>query len=133
VMVIEHPERFGLAQLHQLRGRIGRGAAKSYCILMTAKKLADDSRARLDLFCETGDGFLIAEKDLEWRGPGELLGTRQSGVPLFRVGNILRDRDWLEVAREFARRAMDAERHTRDTARRLDLARLAFPSESLGV
>ena len=81
VMVIEHAERFGLAQLHQLRGRIGRGAAKSYCILMTGGKVTEDGQRRLDAMVRTNDGFKIAELDLELRGPGEFFGTRQAGLP----------------------------------------------------
>ena len=92
VMVIEHAERFGLAQLHQLRGRIGRGAAKSYCILMTGGKVSEEGERRLDAMVRTNDGFQIAELDLELRGPGEFFGTRQAGMPSFRVANLIRDR-----------------------------------------
>ena len=92
VMVIEHAERFGLAQLHQLRGRIGRGAAKSYCILMTGGKISEDGERRLDAMVRTTDGFQIAELDLELRGPGEFFGTRQAGMPSFQVANLIRDR-----------------------------------------
>jgi ATP-dependent DNA helicase RecG len=102
VMVIEHAERFGLAQLHQLRGRIGRGAAKSYCVLMTGGKVSEDGERRLDAMVRTCDGFAIAELDLELRGPGEFFGTRQAGMPSFRVANIIRDRDLLEVAKREA-------------------------------
>jgi ATP-dependent DNA helicase RecG len=102
VMVIEHAERFGLAQLHQLRGRIGRGAAKSYCVLMTGGKISEDGERRLDAMVRTSDGFAIAELDLELRGPGEFFGTRQAGMPSFRVANIIRDRDLLEVAKREA-------------------------------
>jgi ATP-dependent DNA helicase RecG len=102
VMVIEHAERFGLAQLHQLRGRIGRGAAKSYCILMTGGKITEDGRRRLDAMVRTHDGFQIAELDLELRGPGEFFGTRQAGTPDFRVANIIRDAQLLEAARREA-------------------------------
>ena len=91
VMVIEHAERFGLSQLHQLRGRIGRGAAKSYCVLMTGGKITEDGERRLDAMVRTNDGFQIAELDLELRGPGEFFGTRQAGMPSFRVANIIRD------------------------------------------
>jgi ATP-dependent DNA helicase RecG len=102
VMVIEHAERFGLAQLHQLRGRIGRGAAKSYCILMTGGKISEDGQRRLDAMVKTNDGFQIAELDLELRGPGEFFGTRQAGMPSFRVANIIRDAQLLEVAKREA-------------------------------
>jgi ATP-dependent DNA helicase RecG len=102
VMVIEHAERFGLAQLHQLRGRIGRGAAKSYCILMTGGKVSEEGQKRLDAMVKTNDGFQIAELDLELRGPGEFFGTRQAGMPSFRVANIIRDAQLLEAAKHEA-------------------------------
>jgi ATP-dependent DNA helicase RecG len=102
VMVIEHAERFGLAQLHQLRGRIGRGAAKSFCILMTGGKVSEDGERRLDALVRTNDGFKIAELDLELRGPGEFFGTRQAGLPSFQFANLIRDRDLLEVAKREA-------------------------------
>ena len=102
VMVIEHAERFGLAQLHQLRGRIGRGAARSYCILMTSGKVSDEGERRLDAMVRTTDGFQIAELDLEIRGPGEFFGTRQAGMPSFQVANLIRDRDLLELAKKEA-------------------------------
>ena len=102
VMVIEHAERFGLAQLHQLRGRIGRGAAKSCCILMTSGKVSEDAERRLDAMVRTTDGFQIAELDLEMRGPGEFFGTRQAGMPSFQVANLIRDRDLLELAKKEA-------------------------------
>ncbi len=102
VMVVEHAERFGLAQLHQLRGRIGRGAAKSYCILMTGGKVTEEGERRLDAMVKTNDGFQIAELDLELRGPGEFFGTRQAGMPSFRVANLMRDRQLLELAKREA-------------------------------
>ena len=102
VMVIEHAERFGLAQLHQLRGRIGRGAAKSFCILMTGGKVTEEGERRLEAMVRTNDGFKIAELDLELRGPGEFFGTRQAGMPSFRVANIIRDRELLEAAKREA-------------------------------
>jgi len=102
VMVIEHAERFGLAQLHQLRGRIGRGAAKSYCVLMTGGKVSEDGERRLDAMVRTNDGFQIAELDLELRGPGEFFGTRQAGVANFQVANLIRDRQLLEAAKREA-------------------------------
>jgi len=99
MMVIEHAERFGLAQLHQLRGRIGRGAAKSYCVLMTGGKVSEDGERRLDAMVRTNDGFQIAELDLELRGPGEFFGTRQAGMPSFQVADLIRDRQLLEAAK----------------------------------
>jgi ATP-dependent DNA helicase RecG len=102
MMVIEHAERFGLAQLHQLRGRIGRGAAKSYCVLMTGGKASEDGERRLDAMVRTSDGFQIAELDLELRGPGEFFGTRQAGMPSFQVANLIRDRQLLEAAKREA-------------------------------
>ncbi|MBV9609331.1 MAG: ATP-dependent DNA helicase RecG, partial [Acidobacteria bacterium] len=102
LMVIEHAERFGLAQLHQLRGRIGRGAAKSFCVLMTGGKVSPEAGRRLDAMVRTTDGFEIAELDLELRGPGEFFGTKQSGLPGFRVANLLRDRELLETAKREA-------------------------------
>jgi len=102
VMIVEHAERFGLSQLHQLRGRVGRGAEKSYCVLLTSDKKTSVANERLGIMARTNDGFLIAEKDLELRGPGELLGTRQSGLPEFRVANIVRDQQFLEGARKEA-------------------------------
>lgn len=102
VMVVEHAERFGLSQLHQLRGRIGRGAAKSYCILMTGGKISEPAEPRLEAMVRTQNGFEIAELDLEQRGPGEFFGTRQAGMPEFRVASLLRDRKILEVAKREA-------------------------------
>jgi ATP-dependent DNA helicase RecG len=102
IMVIEHADRFGLAQLHQLRGRIGRGAAKSYCILMYGGKVSEEGQRRLDAMVRTNDGFQIAELDLELRGPGEFFGTKQAGIPSFRVANIIRDRQLLEAAKREA-------------------------------
>jgi ATP-dependent DNA helicase RecG len=99
VMVIEHAERFGLAQLHQLRGRVGRGGAKSYCILMTGGKISANAEERLAAMVRTQDGFELAELDLELRGPGEFFGTRQAGLPDFRVANLVRDRKLLELAK----------------------------------
>jgi ATP-dependent DNA helicase RecG len=102
VMVIEHADRFGLAQLHQLRGRIGRGAAKSYCVLMRGSKVSEEGERRLDAMVRSNDGFQIAELDLELRGPGEFFGTKQAGIPSFRVANIIRDRQLLEAAKREA-------------------------------
>src|SRR5262245_6495067 len=102
VMVVEHAERFGLSQLHQLRGRVGRGAEQSYCVLLAADQQTEVARERLGIMEETNDGFKIAEKDLEIRGPGELMGTRQAGLPEFRVANLVRDLDILQAARKEA-------------------------------
>jgi len=102
LMIVEHAERFGLSQLHQLRGRVGRGAEQSFCVLMTADKQTSVARERLGIMEETTDGFLIAEKDLEIRGQGDILGTRQSGLEMFRVANIVRDLEILEAARKEA-------------------------------
>ena len=104
VMVVEHAERFGLAQLHQLRGRVGRGAAKSYCILMTGAKVSPQAEERLNAMVRTQDGFELAELDLTMRGPGEFFGTRQAGLPDFRVANLVRDRHILELAKSEAER-----------------------------
>jgi ATP-dependent DNA helicase RecG len=114
VMLVEHAERFGLSQLHQLRGRVGRGAARAYCILLAEEPLSDEARRRLEAMRETQDGFRIAEVDLEIRGPGEFFGTRQSGLPEFRTGSLLAHGRLLEEAREDA-----IELVTRDPALRL--------------
>jgi ATP-dependent DNA helicase RecG len=109
VMVIEHAERFGLSQLHQLRGRIGRGAHKSYCVLMTGGKITPEGQQRLDAMIKTQDGFAIAELDLELRGPGEFFGTKQAGAASFRVANLIRDRKLLELARGEAQNIVNTE------------------------
>ncbi len=103
IMVVEHAERFGLAQLHQLRGRVGRGAKASSCLLLYRGPLGQVSRARLEMMRETEDGFRIAEADLKLRGEGEVLGTRQSGLAAFRLARIEGDGDLLETARDDAR------------------------------
>jgi ATP-dependent DNA helicase RecG len=108
VMVIEHADRFGLAQLHQLRGRVGRGAAKSFCILITGAPISPEAELRLDAMVRTQDGFALAEIDLQQRGPGEFFGTKQAGLPEFRVANLARDRDLLELAKSEAARFVDA-------------------------
>jgi ATP-dependent DNA helicase RecG len=107
VMVVEHAERFGLSQLHQLRGRVGRGAHESHCILLYQAPWTDDARERLKTMAETTDGFAIAEKDLELRGPGDFFGTRQSGLPKLRTGDLVRDRDVMEQAHAEARCLVD--------------------------
>jgi ATP-dependent DNA helicase RecG len=108
VMVVEHAERFGLAQLHQLRGRVGRGAAKSYCILITGDRVSPAGEERLNAMVRTQDGFELAELDLTLRGPGEFFGTRQAGLPDFRVANLVRDRQLLELAKMEAARFANA-------------------------
>lgn len=123
VMVIEHAERFGLSQLHQLRGRVGRGAEQSFCVLLASEKRTSVARERLGIMEETSDGFRIAEKDLELRGPGEVMGTRQSGVPTFRVGNLVRDVEILEEARREADYYLTARRMTRETSRLVERVR----------
>ena len=107
VMVVEHAERFGLSQLHQLRGRVGRGAWESYCVLLYQAPWTDDARERLKTMASTTDGFVIAERDLELRGPGDVFGTRQSGLPKLRTGDLVRDRDIMESAHHEARRLVE--------------------------
>jgi ATP-dependent DNA helicase RecG len=102
VIAIEHAERFGLSQLHQMRGRVGRGRHASTCFLLYQAPLSDDARARLDAMAETTDGFDLAERDLQLRGPGDFFGTRQAGLPTFRLVDLVRDREVLEVAGEEA-------------------------------
>ena len=108
VMVIEHAERFGLSQLHQLRGRVGRGQWDSHCILLYQSPWTDDARERLKAMAETNDGFAIAERDLELRGPGDFFGTRQSGLPTLRTGDLVRDREIMESAHAEARRLVES-------------------------
>ncbi len=118
VMLVEHAERFGLSQLHQLRGRVGRGPWKSHCILLTSGRLGEEARRRIDAMVATGDGFKIAEADLELRGPGEFFGTRQSGLPEFRTADLLRDAAILEEARQEAQAIVAADPELRDPAHR---------------
>jgi ATP-dependent DNA helicase RecG len=106
VMVIESAERFGLSQLHQLRGRVGRGADQSYCILMTGHKLSSEARTRLETMVHTNDGFEIAEVDLKLRGPGDLMGTKQSGVLNLKIADVVKDRDILQTARHYAQKLL---------------------------
>ena len=119
LMIIEHAERFGLAQLHQLRGRVGRGAADSACILLYQKPLGEIARARLKVVYESGDGFEIARQDLLLRGPGEYLGVRQSGAPLLRFADLASDEPLIRAARETAEQllAHDPERARRHMER----------------
>lgn len=107
VMIIESAEKFGLSQLHQLRGRVGRGSEKSYCILMTGSKLGNEARERIKTMCATNDGFIIAEKDLELRGPGDIEGTRQSGALNFKLASLINDKAILELARREAELTLD--------------------------
>ncbi|MDQ6785880.1 MAG: ATP-dependent DNA helicase RecG [Acidobacteriota bacterium] len=123
LMIIEHAERFGLSQLHQLRGRVGRGAEQSFCVLLTGDKKTAVARERLGIMEETTDGFRIAEKDLEIRGQGEILGTRQSGVQTFKIGNIIRDLEILEKARREAEIYLTSKRLTQETSRLIEVAR----------
>lgn len=110
VMVIENAERFGLAQLHQLRGRVGRGTAQSYCILMTQNKLSENSQRRMQIMVESNDGFVIAEEDMKLRGPGDLEGTAQSGMPFdLKIANLVKDQDLMELARQEAGRVLDSD------------------------
>jgi len=101
-MVIESAERFGLSQLHQLRGRVGRGNDQSYCILMSSHKLSTEAKTRLETMTSTTDGFKIAEVDLKLRGPGDLMGTQQSGVLRLKIADIIKDNQWLKAARSDA-------------------------------
>lgn len=123
VMIVEHAERFGLSQLHQLRGRVGRGSEKSYCILLTSEKKTSMADERLQIMERSSDGFVIAEKDLEIRGAGELLGTRQSGLPEFRIGNLVRDIQILELARKEAEAYLNKKEKSPDTARMIERAK----------
>src|SRR6185436_2420263 len=120
---IEHAERFGLSQLHQLRGRVGRGDQQAYCILLAGDKRSADARERLKLMEATNDGFKVAEKDLELRGPGEVMGTRQSGVPAFRVGNLFRDYALLELAKKEADRLLTERGNSSETARAVEIVK----------
>jgi len=111
LMVVEHAERFGLAQLHQLRGRVGRGAAKSYCVLLTGATVTPEAELRLNAMVQTQNGFELAELDLQLRGPGEFFGTRQAGLPEFRVANLARDREILELAKAEAEQFVETKDH----------------------
>jgi ATP-dependent DNA helicase RecG len=112
VMLVEAAEQFGLAQLHQLRGRIGRGSHDSHCILVASAR-TEEARQRLRVLAETNDGFRIAEADLAFRGPGELLGQQQSGLPRFRFGDLAQDRGLVERARELVAQALAARHELR--------------------
>jgi ATP-dependent DNA helicase RecG len=114
LMIIENPERMGLSQLHQLRGRVGRGAAQSHCVMLYKQPLGQLAKSRLGVLRETNDGFIVAQRDLELRGPGELLGTRQTGLPEYRIANLVRDADLMpgvqKAASVIAEKHPDAER-----------------------
>ena len=118
-MIIESAERFGLSQLHQLRGRVGRGADQSYCILMSGNKRSQEAQTRLQTMVQTNDGFEIAEVDLRLRGPGDLMGTQQSGVLQLKIADLLKDQEILKTARFYAQKIvekdpdMEAEEHRR--------------------
>jgi ATP-dependent DNA helicase RecG len=108
VMVIMEAQRFGLSQLHQLRGRVGRGADQSYCLLVTPYQLSEDTRKRIDIMCDTNDGFRIAEADLKLRGPGDLEGTQQSGMAFdLKIADIARDGQLVQMARDEAQEIID--------------------------
>jgi ATP-dependent DNA helicase RecG len=123
VMLIEHAERFGLSQLHQLRGRVGRGDQQAYCILLAGDKRSAEARERLKIMEDTNDGFKVAEKDMELRGPGEVMGTRQSGVPAFRVGNLVRDYALLELAKKEADYLLTRRSNSSETARAIEVVK----------
>ena len=109
-MVIENAERFGLSQLHQLRGRVGRGASQSYCILVTDYKLSEDTRKRMEIMTTSNDGFEIAEADLKLRGPGDIEGTQQSGIAFdLKIANLARDEQLLQYVREVAREVLESD------------------------
>ena len=114
VMIIESAERFGLSQLHQLRGRVGRGSEQSYCILMTSHKLGENSKTRMQTMVNSSDGFEIAEVDLRLRGPGDMMGTQQSGVLELKIANIVKDKDILSLARDWAKRTLDVDPNLSD-------------------
>jgi ATP-dependent DNA helicase RecG len=109
VMIIESAERFGLSQLHQLRGRVGRGAEQSFCILMTSHKLSQNSKVRLETMTRTSDGFEIAEVDLRLRGPGDIMGTQQSGVLNLKIADVIKDKDILQSARFYAKQVLSSD------------------------
>ena len=113
-MVIESSERFGLSQLHQLRGRVGRGMHKSYCILMSGNKLSNESRLRIKTMTETNNGFIIAEKDLEIRGPGDIMGTQQSGVITLKIADLMSDQEILTYARKCAKKILEEDKDLLD-------------------
>ena len=124
-MVIENAERFGLSQLHQLRGRVGRGADQSYCVLMTKRKIAKTTRERLELMTRTTDGFVVAEADLKMRGPGDIEGTMQSGIPFdLKIASLTHDGPMIQLARDAAVAVLDADPTFETPSGRLLAARL---------
>ena len=133
LMIIEHAERFGLSQLHQLRGRVGRGAEQSFCVLLTGDKKTAVAKERLGIMEETNDGFRIAEKDLEIRGQGEILGTRQSGIQTFKIGNIIRDLEILEEARNEAEFYLSSKRLTKETSKLIEITKADVRFQLAGI
>jgi ATP-dependent DNA helicase RecG len=124
-MVIENAERFGLSQLHQLRGRVGRGASQSYCLLVTDYKLSEDTRKRMEIMTTSNDGFEIAEADLKLRGPGDMEGTQQSGIAFdLKIANLARDEQLLQFVREVARSVIEADPERTSSAYRIVWERL---------
>ncbi|MBQ7985047.1 MAG: ATP-dependent DNA helicase RecG, partial [Bacteroidales bacterium] len=119
VMVIQNAERFGLSQLHQLRGRVGRGSDKSYCILMTKDNLSQDSKRRIEIMCQTNDGFVLAQEDLALRGPGDIAGTQQSGVLDLKIADIVKDEPLVRTARDLAQFVLDKDPMLQDENNRL--------------
>jgi ATP-dependent DNA helicase RecG len=127
VMVIQNAERFGLAQLHQLRGRVGRGASQSYCILVTKYDLSKDTRRRIDIMTETNDGFEIAEADLRFRGPGDLEGTQQSGIAFdLKLANLAKDGQIVQLARDMASEILDADPMLSSSENRIFVDRMRY-------
>ena len=133
VMIIESAERFGLSQLHQLRGRVGRGAEQSYCILMSGNKLSNEAKARLSTMVKTNDGFKIAEEDLRLRGPGDMMGTQQSGMLNFKLVDLIKDNNILIFARKEAENLLQNDQNL-EKAENINIARTYFPyaKERLG-
>ena len=121
VMIIESAERFGLSQLHQLRGRVGRGEHKSYCILMTGNKTTNDSKARIDTMVKSNDGFVIAEKDLELRGPGNIMGTQQSGIVPLKIASLIEDKAMISTIREYVKRVLSTDKDISKSKNRIIL------------
>lgn len=133
LMIIEHAERFGLSQLHQLRGRVGRGAEQSFCVLLAGVKRTAVAKERLGIMEKTNDGFLISEKDLEIRGQGDILGTRQSGIQTFKIGNIIRDLEILEEARKEAEHFLSNKRLTKQTSKLIEIVKSDLRFKLAGI